>query len=141
MSVAEYAQKAFDIDYNETVDTFAVNTAVSHTRHSFVRFPLPSPLPSPSACMLILILLRKSVMYTSYAFLELLDAGNQKKNRVGIKSQILITSSIASFSRLPGLSMAYNASKAATTHFTKHLSSTLVPYSIRVNAIAPGRKS
>ncbi|KAJ9620156.1 hypothetical protein H2203_007921 [Taxawa tesnikishii (nom. ined.)] len=106
VSVAEYAQKAFDIDYNETVDTFAVNTA--------------------------------SVMYTSYAFLELLDAGNQKKNRVGIKSQILITSSIASFSRLPGLSMAYNASKAATTHFTKHLSSTLVPYSIRVNAIAPG---
>jgi NAD(P)-dependent dehydrogenase (short-subunit alcohol dehydrogenase family) len=27
---------------------------------------------------------------------------------------------------------------AATTHIAKHLASTLAPYSIRVNAIAPG---
>lgn len=29
-------------------------------------------------------------------------------------------------------------SQAATTHIVKHLSGTLAPYSIRVNAIAPG---
>lgn len=33
---------------------------------------------------------------------------------------------------------AYPASKAATTHIVKHLAGTLAPYSIRVNAIAPG---
>lgn len=79
-----------------------------------------------------------SPLYTTFAFLELLDGGNKKGNRIGTKSQVLITSSIAGFLRTPGLSYAYGMSKAATTHLTKQLCSTLVPFDIRVNALAPG---
>lgn len=81
-----------------------------------------------------------AVMYCTFAFLELLDAGNKKGNAHGRTSQVLVTSSIAGFLRNPGANMAYGASKAATTHMVKHLSGNLVPYRIRVNAIAPGRK-
>lgn len=79
-----------------------------------------------------------SIMVTSYAFLELLDAGNKKGNVAGRKSQILVTSSIAGFLRVPGSNMLYGATKAAATHMVKHLAGTLVSYDIRVNAIAPG---
>nr|OQO29382.1 hypothetical protein B0A51_03164 [Rachicladosporium sp. CCFEE 5018] len=79
-----------------------------------------------------------SIALTSFAFLELLSAGNEKRNAPGRDSQILLTSSIAGYLRVPGSNMAYGASKAAATHMVKHLSGTLTPYSIRVNAIAPG---
>ncbi|KAK6429890.1 hypothetical protein LTR95_013962 [Oleoguttula sp. CCFEE 5521] len=79
-----------------------------------------------------------SIALTSFAFLELLSAGNEKRNAPGQDSQILVTSSIAGYLRVPGSNMAYGASKAAATHMVKHLSGTLTPYSIRVNAIAPG---
>ncbi|KAF2765247.1 NAD(P)-binding protein [Teratosphaeria nubilosa] len=79
-----------------------------------------------------------SIFFTSMTFLELLDAGNKKGNAAGRKSQILVTSSIASFIRNPATFGVYGASKAAATHLVKHMSSTLVPYSIRVNALAPG---
>ena len=79
-----------------------------------------------------------SVVFCTFAFMELLDAGNQKGNCAGRKSQVLVTSSIAGYLRVPGNFGAYPASKAATTHLVKHLAGTLAPYSIRVNAIAPG---
>ncbi|KAF2719228.1 NAD(P)-binding protein [Polychaeton citri CBS 116435] len=79
-----------------------------------------------------------SIMFTTFAFLELLDAGNKKGNCAGRHSQVLVTSSIAGYSRQTGSNMAYASSKAAATHMVKHLSSTLAPYAIRVNAIAPG---
>lgn len=79
-----------------------------------------------------------SVYFTSMAFLTLLDAGNKQNNAPGRKSQILVTSSIAGYLRVPGNFGAYPASKAATTHIVKHMSGLLSPYSIRVNAIAPG---
>lgn len=79
-----------------------------------------------------------SVWFTTMAFLTLLDAGNQQNNAPGRKSQVLVTSSIAGYLRVPGNVGAYPASKAATTHMVKHLSGALSPYSIRVNAIAPG---
>ena len=79
-----------------------------------------------------------SVWFGSMAFLTLLDAGNKQNNAPGRKSQILVTSSIAGYLRVPANVGAYPASKAATTHMVKHLSGTLAPYSIRVNAIAPG---
>ncbi|GAB7363390.1 hypothetical protein MBLNU230_g3668t1 [Neophaeotheca triangularis] len=79
----------------------------------------------------------KSIPLTAFAFLTLLDAGNRKANTIQ-KSQVLVTSSIAGYLRNPGSNMAYGASKAAATHLVKHLSGTLVPYSIRVNGIAPG---
>ncbi|KAG6040759.1 hypothetical protein E4U41_007199 [Claviceps citrina] len=77
------------------------------------------------------------VYYTAVAFLNLLDEGN-KRAVVREKSQIVLTSSGASFTRMPFSGFAYSASKAATTQLAKQLSTTLAPYKIRVNAIAPG---
>lgn len=79
-----------------------------------------------------------SVAFTTFAFLELLDAGNKRGNCAGRKSQVLVTTSIAGYLRVPGSNMAYGASKAAATHLIKHLAGTLALYSIRVNGIAPG---
>ncbi|KAI4721334.1 NAD(P)-binding protein [Aureobasidium sp. EXF-10727] len=79
-----------------------------------------------------------AVLFTAYAFLELLDRGNQNPVAVKTKSQILITGSIAGFSKQPNQSMAYKASKAAVMHLAKNLSSELWPFDIRCNALAPG---
>ena len=79
-----------------------------------------------------------AIYFATGAFLELLDAGNKQGNCAGRKSQILVTSSIAGYLRVPDSNVPYGASKAAATHMVKNLSGTLVPYSIRVNAIAPG---
>lgn len=81
-----------------------------------------------------------AVFFCAMAFLELLDAGNKKGN-VEQKSQIITTSSIGGFHRLAFAGFAYGSSKAAVTHLTKTLSTNLVPFNIRANVIAPGRKS
>jgi NAD(P)-dependent dehydrogenase (short-subunit alcohol dehydrogenase family) len=79
------------------------------------------------------------VYYTAIAFLELLDAGNKKRN-VPQDSQILITSSIAGFSRQLAASFAYSTSKAGTNHLVKMLCTSFAQNGlhIRVNAVAPG---
>ncbi|CAG9947827.1 unnamed protein product [Clonostachys rosea f. rosea IK726] len=74
---------------------------------------------------------------TVAAFLQLLDQGNKQGN-VSQKSQVVVTSSIGAFNRRPGLGYSYSASKAAVTHIFKQLATTLVPYDIRANIIAPG---
>ncbi|CAG5175442.1 uncharacterized protein ALTATR162_LOCUS8106 [Alternaria atra] len=75
-----------------------------------------------------------AVYYTTLAFLSLLDAGNTKSNMgADVRSQVITTSSIGGFSRLPGASFAYNSSKAAVTHMTKMLATSFVPYGIRCN--------
>jgi NAD(P)-dependent dehydrogenase (short-subunit alcohol dehydrogenase family) len=79
-----------------------------------------------------------AVLFTAYAFLELLDKGNKNPVAAKTKSQILITGSIAGFSKQPNQSMAYKASKAAVMHLAKNLSSELWPFDIRCNALAPG---
>jgi NAD(P)-dependent dehydrogenase (short-subunit alcohol dehydrogenase family) len=80
-----------------------------------------------------------AVYYTTLAFLSLLDAGNTKSNMgADVRSQVITTSSIGGFSRLPGASFAYNSSKAAVTHMTKMLATSFVPYGIRCNVLAPG---
>lgn len=78
------------------------------------------------------------VAFTAFAFLELLDAGNQRRGRTGAQSQIVITSSVAAFLRVPGSSIPYGCSKAAVTQLTKHFAGLFIPYGIRCNAIAPG---
>ena len=80
-----------------------------------------------------------AAFYTSVAFLELLDAGNKKRN-VPQDSQILITSSVAGFSRYLASSFAYSASKAAINHVAKMLSTFLAQggFHIRCNIVAPG---
>ncbi|KAH6866845.1 hypothetical protein BKA58DRAFT_318749 [Alternaria rosae] len=80
-----------------------------------------------------------AVYYTALSFLTLLDAGNGRKTaHTDVRSQIITTSSIGGFSRLPGASFAYNSSKAAVTHMTKMLATAFVPYGIRCNVLAPG---
>jgi NAD(P)-dependent dehydrogenase (short-subunit alcohol dehydrogenase family) len=79
-----------------------------------------------------------SIAFTTFAFLEILAAGNEKANCLGRKSQVLVTTSIAGYSRTPGTNLAYGASKAAATHLIKHLAGTLAPFAIRVNGVAPG---
>lgn len=82
--------------------------------------------------------------YTVLAFLPLLEAANKRRPvpQKGVLSpptaQVVITSSIAGFNRKIPFSFAYNASKAATTHLVKMLSTTFSDYDIRVNGIAPG---
>ncbi|KAH7386629.1 hypothetical protein DE146DRAFT_176791 [Phaeosphaeria sp. MPI-PUGE-AT-0046c] len=83
-----------------------------------------------------------SVYYTSISFLSLLSAGNthpsSPSTSLGARSQIIATSSIASFSRLSGSSFAYNSSKAALTHLMKMMGTAFVPFRIRCNVLAPG---
>ncbi|KAI2623974.1 short chain dehydrogenase [Hypomontagnella submonticulosa] len=89
--------------------------------------------------------------FSILAFLELLDAGNKQALKGGfgaptkegsdvpsIQSQAIITSSISAFSRFRFSAPAYAASKAAVAHLTKHTSTNLSKYGIRVNALAPG---
>ncbi|KAK5046463.1 hypothetical protein LTR84_008266 [Exophiala bonariae] len=74
------------------------------------------------------------------SFLEMLDAGNKAQD-VGWSSQVINLASVAGFMRVSPGAFTYAQSKAAVTHMTKQLASTLVPYNIRANAIAPGSKS
>lgn len=80
-----------------------------------------------------------AVLFTSFAFIELLDAGNKQSGAAGVRSQIIITGSAGAFIRL-GTDFTYNASKAATTQMMKHLASSLIPWRIRCNIVAPGCK-
>lgn len=80
-----------------------------------------------------------AVFYTAIAFLDLLDEGNKKGN-VAQDSQILVTSSVAGFSRFLASSFAYSTSKAAVNHLVKMLSTFFSQngFHIRANVIAPG---
>ncbi|KAK4225712.1 putative reductase [Podospora fimiseda] len=90
--------------------------------------------------------------FSIIAFLELLDAGNKsaiqgkgfgRPDKPGsdvpsIQSQVIVTSSIAAYSRMAASKPAYAASKAAILHLTKQASTNLARYGIRANALAPG---
>lgn len=80
-----------------------------------------------------------AVFYTAVAFLDLLDEGNKKGN-VPQDSQVIVTSSVASFSRFLASSFAYSTSKAAVNHLVKMLSTSFGQHGfrIRANVIAPG---
>ncbi|KAF2178906.1 NAD(P)-binding protein [Zopfia rhizophila CBS 207.26] len=80
-----------------------------------------------------------AVFYTTIAFLDLLDAGNKKRN-VPQDSQILVTSSAAGFICSLNVGFAYSASKAGVTFLVKMLSTYFAQnkYHIRANVIAPG---
>ncbi|KAL2002493.1 hypothetical protein VTN02DRAFT_6668 [Thermoascus thermophilus] len=82
--------------------------------------------------------------YTVLAFLPLLEAANEKRmapvpgELSPPRPQVILTSSVAGFSRLASFGTAYSLSKAAVNHLVKMLASRLAPYDIRVNGIAPG---
>jgi NAD(P)-dependent dehydrogenase (short-subunit alcohol dehydrogenase family) len=83
-----------------------------------------------------------AMFYTMLAFLPLLDAGNNNKSSptlaTGLKSQFIITGSISSLSRRPGMGFAYSASKAAAGLLMRQISTMMVPYHIRCNILNPG---
>ncbi|KAL9070782.1 MAG: hypothetical protein Q9157_005695 [Trypethelium eluteriae] len=94
-----------------------------------------------------------AAFFTMTAFLELLDAGNKKALEGGfgrplkegsdvpvIQSQVIFTTSVSAFSRHWSSSPPYMASKVAIMQVTKHASTQLARFGIRVNAIAPGCK-
>ncbi|KAF4633081.1 hypothetical protein G7Y89_g5036 [Cudoniella acicularis] len=91
----------------------------------------------------ILNLNTTAVLMTSFAFIELLDNGNKISKatsntpEAGVRSQIIATGSAGAYVRY-GLDFSYNASKAATTQMMKHMASSLVPWGIRCNVVAPG---
>ena len=103
--------------------------------------------------------------FSMVAFLELLDKGNQRAVAAGgwvkwgeggrteavfgapiregskvpsVQSQVVVTSSIAAFSRMGYSSPAYCGSKAAVMQLAKQAGTALAPYGIRVNTLAPG---
>jgi len=81
-----------------------------------------------------------AVLLTTFAFLELLDAGNKVNVASGStlpSSQVVTVGSAGGFFRGYG-HFVYNASKAATTHMMKHMATALVPWDIRCNIVAPG---
>ena len=80
-----------------------------------------------------------AVFFTAVAFMDLLDAGNKKRN-VAQDSQVVVTSSVAGFSRFLASSFAYSISKAAVNHLVKMLATAFAENQlrIRVNLIAPG---
>ena len=77
--------------------------------------------------------------FSIIAFLGLLDAGNKRRN-LEQRSQAIIISSIGGLNRRILGGYAYGQSKAAATHMMKQLATNLIPFGIRVNAIAPGCK-
>ena len=83
-----------------------------------------------------------SPYYTLLAFMLLLDAGNKDSksptSTTMIKSQFIVTSSIAGFNRKATAGFAYGSSKAGVNHLMKQMGMYLVPYHIRVNVICPG---
>ncbi|KFA54813.1 hypothetical protein S40293_00703 [Stachybotrys chartarum IBT 40293] len=78
-----------------------------------------------------------AVWFTCMAFVNLLDKGNKKGN-VQQTSQVIITSSIASFNKKAPGGWAYGQSKAGATMAAKQLAVALPQWNIRANCIAPG---
>jgi NAD(P)-dependent dehydrogenase (short-subunit alcohol dehydrogenase family) len=77
------------------------------------------------------------VFNTVTAFLELLHEGNQRGD-LKQKSQVIATSSIGAYNRNVFAGYAYGSSKAGVVHMMKQFATSLVPYNIRSNVIAPG---
>lgn len=91
-----------------------------------------------------------AAFFTMTAFIELLDAGNKKALEGGfgkpaegsnvplIQSQVIFTTSVSAFSRHWSSSPPYLTSKVAIMQVSKHASTQLAHFGIRVNALAPG---
>jgi len=80
--------------------------------------------------------------FTFLAFLPLLEKGNTHPDSISnagyVKSQFITVGSIAGYSRNNMVGYPYGASKSASMHLTKTLSTEFAKYGIRANTIAPG---
>ncbi|KAI9764253.1 MAG: hypothetical protein M1835_007608 [Candelina submexicana] len=63
--------------------------------------------------------------------------GNKKGN-VEQQSQVIATSSIGAYNRVPAAGFAYGGSKAAVIHMMKQLATKFAGFGIRANVLAPG---
>lgn len=108
-----------------------------HTLEDFVQHAWSSSMSEFNA---VYDLNCTAVYYTVLAFLELLDEGNKKKTYEGGKSQVIATASTASFLRHPRAGFAYLSSKAGVVSMMKAFATFCVPWGIRFNAVAAGRK-
>jgi NAD(P)-dependent dehydrogenase (short-subunit alcohol dehydrogenase family) len=116
----------------------AINMAAGTSAKDLQKQVLATPMEDFTQAFAVNV---SGVYYTAFAFLDLLEKGNEKENALeGVTSHVLVTGSIAAYNRSVGAGIAYNTSKAAVTHLVKILAGIFVPYSVRVNAIAPGRK-
>lgn len=81
-----------------------------------------------------------SVAYTTFAFLPLLHAANKLREYPSNKPrpQVIATSSVGAYNRVPLGNMSYGPSKLAVIQMMKQFSTVFVPYDIRANVIAPG---
>lgn len=100
VTLDEFVDKNFAIDFDEYTNTFAVNVT--------------------------------AVWFTAMAFLRLLDKGNQQSGDMERKSQVIVTSSLASYNKKAPAGYAYGQSKAAATHAMKHLANQLPKFGIRL---------
>ena len=108
-----------------------------HTLAEFVEHAWKTPMNEFNA---VYELNCSAVFYTVLAFLELLDEGNKKTDKVyKCKSQVIATASTASFLRNPRSGFAYTSSKAAVVSMMKSFSTFCAPWGIRFNALAAGR--
>jgi len=116
------------------------NLKPRHTLSDFVEHCWKSPINSFTE---VYNLNCSATFYTIIAFLELLDAGNIKRDEgkegvFNIKSQVIVTASSASFLRHPRAGFAYTSSKAALVSMMKSFSTFCIPWGIRFNALAAG---
>ena len=79
------------------------------------------------------------VYFTTVAFLELLNLGNQASNVVQ-RSRVIATGSISGLNSNIPHGFAYSSSKAAVTHLMKQMATFLAPHGIRRNVLVPGSK-
>ncbi|KAK5060032.1 hypothetical protein LTR84_009916 [Exophiala bonariae] len=83
------------------------------------------------------------VHFTVAAFLPLLHEANKKRptpaaDNFRPRPQIITTASVGGYNRRPLGNYSYGPSKSGVLHYTKQLATSLVPYDIRANVIAPG---
>ncbi|KAF7502433.1 hypothetical protein GJ744_005816 [Endocarpon pusillum] len=80
------------------------------------------------------------VWYSCLAFMPLLEATNKMRPAPSTlpRPQIITTSSIGAFNRVPLGGFAYTASKAGVVHLMKSMATLLGKFDIRCNVIAPG---
>ncbi|KAF2104688.1 NAD(P)-binding protein [Rhizodiscina lignyota] len=109
------------------------------TVKEFQEEAMKTPMEDWDNCLRINV---TSVFYNVMAFLDLLDEGNKRALYYGgdVKSQVIVTSSVAAYMKARGSGFAYRASKAGVTHMVQTLVTVFGEYglNIRLNTIAPG---
>lgn len=138
----------------DAVDVLVANSGISGPVFQIVdqkQQPLPFDdlvnnmwAPEPEAVTETYAVNVTGIHFTVAAFLPLMNDANKKRPQPPTaanfkpRPQIITTASIGAFNRKPLANLSYGPSKSAVQFLTKQLSTMLVPYDIRANAIAPG---